>query len=90
MVGRRRKQEGAVYTPAFITRYLVEQALGGVLNPRFHTLRRRHEADAARTARFFGTIQTCNLVVEAGAMIAGTVRIGRPGSGPDTATSGSP
>ena len=27
----RRKQEGAVYTPAFITRYLVEQALGGVL-----------------------------------------------------------
>ena len=29
--GRRRKQEGAVYTPAFITRYIVEQALGGVL-----------------------------------------------------------
>ena len=25
--GHRRKQEGAVYTPAFITRYLVEQAL---------------------------------------------------------------
>jgi len=90
MVGRRRKQEGAVYTPAFITRYLVEQALCGVLNPRFETLRRRHEADAARTARFFGTIQTCNLVVEAGAVIVGTVRIGRPGSGPDTATSGSP
>jgi hypothetical protein len=27
--GRRRKQEGAIYSPAFITRYLVEQALGG-------------------------------------------------------------
>ena len=35
--GRRRKQEGAVYTPAFITRYLVEQALGGVLKDRFET-----------------------------------------------------
>ena len=30
-IGRRRKQEGAVYTPTFITRYLVEQAQGGVL-----------------------------------------------------------
>ena len=47
----RRKQEGAVYTPAFITRYLVEQALGGVLKERFETLRRAHEADAAGTAR---------------------------------------
>jgi len=28
---KRRKQEGAVYTPAFITRYIVGQALGGVL-----------------------------------------------------------
>ena len=27
----RRKKEGAFYTPAFITRYIVEQALGGVL-----------------------------------------------------------
>jgi hypothetical protein len=49
--GRRRKQEGAVYTPAFITRYLVEQALGGVLKARFDTLRRQHEAEAAGTAR---------------------------------------
>jgi hypothetical protein len=49
--GRRRKQEGAVYTPAFITRYLVEQALGGVLKTRFDTLRRQHEAEAAGTAR---------------------------------------
>jgi hypothetical protein len=50
-VGRRRKQEGAVYTPAFITRYLVEQALGGVLKARFETLRRQHEAEAAGSAR---------------------------------------
>jgi hypothetical protein len=50
-IGRRRKQEGAVYTPAFITRYLVEQALGGVLKQRFETLRRQHEAEAAGTAR---------------------------------------
>jgi hypothetical protein len=49
--GRRRKQEGAVYTPAFITRYLVEQALGGVLKQRFEALRRQHEAEAAGTAR---------------------------------------
>ncbi len=48
--GRRRKQEGAVYTPAFITRYLVEQALGGVLKQRFETLRRQHEAEP-KTAR---------------------------------------
>jgi hypothetical protein len=51
IVGRRRKQEGAVYTPAFITRYLVEQALGGVLKARFETLRRQHETEAADTAR---------------------------------------
>jgi hypothetical protein len=50
-VGRRRKQEGAVYTPAFITRYLIEQALGGVLKDRFETLRRQHETEAAGTAR---------------------------------------
>jgi hypothetical protein len=43
--GRRRKQEGAVYPPAFITRYLVEQALGGVLKDCFETLRRQHEAE---------------------------------------------
>ena len=49
-VGRRRKQEGAVYTPAFITRYLVEQALGGMLKQRFEALRQQHEAEAAGTA----------------------------------------
>ena len=47
----RRKQEGAVYTPAFITRYLVEQALGGVVKQRFEALRRQREAEAAGTAR---------------------------------------
>jgi hypothetical protein len=47
----RRKQEGAFYTPAFITRYIVEQALGGVLKQRFEALRRRQEAEAAGTAR---------------------------------------
>ena len=41
----RRKQEGAVYTPAFITRYIVGQALGGVLKQRFEALRREHEAE---------------------------------------------
>jgi hypothetical protein len=48
---RRRKQEGAVYTPAFITRYIVGQALGGVLKQRFEVLRQQHEAEAAGTAR---------------------------------------
>src|ERR1039457_1228591 len=48
---KRRKQEGAVYTPAFITRYIVGQALGGVLKRRFEALRQQHEAEAAGTAR---------------------------------------
>ena len=47
----RRKKEGAFYTPAFITRYIIEQALGGVLRDRFESLRQRHEADAKATAR---------------------------------------
>jgi hypothetical protein len=47
----RRKQEGAFYTPAFITRYIVEQALGGVLKDRFERLRRQHEAETTGTAR---------------------------------------
>lgn len=47
----RRKKEGAFYTPSFITRYIVEQALGGVLRERFEQLRakRQHLApDAAK------------------------------------------
>jgi hypothetical protein len=49
--GRCRKLEGAVYTPAFITRYIVGQALGGVLKQRFEALRQQHETEAAGTAR---------------------------------------
>ena len=44
----RRKKEGAFYTPAFITRYIIEQALGGVLKDRFARLRREHEEAAAK------------------------------------------
>ena len=36
----RRKKEGAFYTPAFITRYIVQQALGGVLADRFESFGR--------------------------------------------------
>ncbi len=46
----RRKTEGAFYTPAFITRYIIQQALGGVLSDRFETLRKRHEQEATGTA----------------------------------------
>jgi SAM-dependent methyltransferase len=42
----RRKKEGAFYTPSFITQYIVEQALGGVLRDRFEQLRTRHQAAA--------------------------------------------
>jgi hypothetical protein len=47
----RRKKEGAFYTPAFITRYIVGEALGRVLEERFETLRRRHAEEATGTAR---------------------------------------
>ena len=47
----RRKQEGAFYTPAFITRYIVGQALGSVLEDRFEALRRQHSREAAGAAR---------------------------------------
>ena len=39
----RRKKEGAFYTPSFITRYIVEQALGGVLRDRFEQLRAQEQ-----------------------------------------------
>jgi hypothetical protein len=45
----RRKREGAFYTPDTITRYIVEQALGGVLGDRFERLRRDH-SEKAKTA----------------------------------------
>ncbi len=47
----RRKKEGAFYTPAFITRYIVEQTLGAVLRARFETLRSTEEAAATGTAK---------------------------------------
>ena len=46
----RRKKEGAFYTPAFITRYIVGQALGSVLEDRFEDLRAQHTRDASGTA----------------------------------------
>ena len=46
----RRKKEGAFYTPAFITRYIVEQSLGAVLAERFEKLRACHAGEAAGTA----------------------------------------
>jgi hypothetical protein len=47
----RRKKEGIVYTRHFITRYIVEQALGGVLRDRFEQLRQAHERKAQGAAR---------------------------------------
>lgn len=46
----RRKKEGAFYTPEFITRYIVEQSLGPVLNNRFEHLRSRLASEASGTA----------------------------------------
>jgi type I restriction-modification system DNA methylase subunit len=45
----RRKQEGAFYTPAFIARYIIEQALGSAIRDRFEQLRRSHERESNRT-----------------------------------------
>ena len=47
----RRKKEGAFYTPTFITRYNVEQALGAVVRAHFEALRTQQEAEATGTAR---------------------------------------
>lgn len=47
----RRKKEGAFYTPAFITRYIVEQTLRPVLDDRFQALRLNHAAKAQGTAK---------------------------------------
>lgn len=46
----RRKKEGAFYTPAFITRYIIEQTLGGTLDDRFKRLRRKLAADVQGAA----------------------------------------
>ncbi len=47
----RRKKEAHFYTPAFITRYIIQQALGGVLRDRFEQLRQAHEHAAKGPAR---------------------------------------
>jgi len=47
----RRKKEGAFYTPSFITRYIIEQALGGVLRDRFEQLREKHVQAAKGAAK---------------------------------------
>ncbi|WP_197442711.1 Eco57I restriction-modification methylase domain-containing protein [Lignipirellula cremea] len=47
----RRKKEGAFYTPAFITRYIIEQAVGGVLADRLEQLRVAHQKKASGTAK---------------------------------------
>ena len=47
----RRKKEGAFYTPAFITRYIIEQSLGSVLSDRLERLRQAHQEKARGTAR---------------------------------------
>jgi hypothetical protein len=47
----RRKKEGAFYTPSFITRYIVEQALGGVLDERFELLRSKQVKAAKGAAK---------------------------------------
>lgn len=46
----KRKREGAFYTPAFVTRYIVGEALRPVLAARFQRLREERRAAATRTA----------------------------------------
>lgn len=43
-----RKEKGAFYTPAFITRYIVEQALGGVLDRRREELRAHSQVNTPK------------------------------------------
>ena len=47
----KRKKEGAFYTPAFVTRYIVRETLGPVLAERLEALRAQHQAAAAGTAK---------------------------------------
>ncbi len=47
----RRKKEGAFYTPAFITRYIVEQTLGPVITERFAAHQARFQSEAAARVR---------------------------------------
>jgi len=47
----KRKKEGAFYTPPFVTRFIVSEALRPVLAERFEALRRQHERSAAAAVR---------------------------------------
>ena len=47
----RRHHEGAFYTPAFVTRYIVGQALTGVLEERFERLRRSRHQESRGAAK---------------------------------------
>ena len=47
----KRKKEGAFYTPDFITRYIVEQTLGAVVDERFEAYRARAHAAAKNGAK---------------------------------------
>lgn len=47
----KRKKEGAFYTPAFVTRYIVRATLGPVLRDRFEALRAHHRTNATGTAK---------------------------------------
>jgi methylase of polypeptide subunit release factors len=46
----KRKREGAFYTPAYVTRYIVTEALGPVLRERFERLREAHQHEATGTS----------------------------------------
>ncbi len=46
-----RKEAGAFYTPAFITRYIVRETLIPVLEARFDKLRTEHQSKLGRTAK---------------------------------------
>ncbi|MEI7687464.1 MAG: N-6 DNA methylase, partial [Planctomycetota bacterium] len=47
----KRKKEGAFYTPAFVTRFIVSETLRPVLEERFQALRQKHDATAPKSAR---------------------------------------
>ena len=47
----KRKKEGAFYTPAFITRYIVRETLGPVLRERFEALRAVHQGAATNPTK---------------------------------------
>ncbi len=48
-----RKESGAFYTPAFITRYIVAQTLGPIVAARFEQFRAAHEAAATKNLKRF-------------------------------------